>query len=136
MVRPSALAVLRLITSLKRGGCSTGRSAGFSPFRTLSAQTAAFIPIGGWRRPRPECQFLTRQQEQWPRDRRPMAFSSDAGPMATSTRAQLSDVSGISFDLGQRFRGSSAECLLILTFSSANRAPTIVAISSAACDGE
>jgi hypothetical protein len=38
-----------------------------------------------------------------------MAFSSDAGPMATSTRAQLSDVSGISFDLGQRFRGSSAE---------------------------
>ena len=45
----------------------------------------------------------------WPRDRGPMAFSSDAGPMATSTRAQPSDVSGISFDLGQRFRGSSAE---------------------------
>src|SRR4029077_11269696 len=31
MVRPSALAVLRLITSSNFVGCMTGRSAGFSP---------------------------------------------------------------------------------------------------------
>jgi len=33
MVRPSALAVLRLMTRSNLVGCSTGRSAGFSPFR-------------------------------------------------------------------------------------------------------
>jgi hypothetical protein len=33
-VRPSALAVLRLITNSNLVGCKTGRSAGFSPFRT------------------------------------------------------------------------------------------------------
>jgi hypothetical protein len=32
--RPSALAVLRLIASTKWVGCTTGRSAGFSPLRT------------------------------------------------------------------------------------------------------
>src|SRR4051812_46789567 len=32
----SALAVLRLITSLKRSACSTGRSAGLAPFNILS----------------------------------------------------------------------------------------------------
>src|SRR5262245_11333880 len=31
--RPSALAVARLITSSKRVGCTTGRSAGFAPLR-------------------------------------------------------------------------------------------------------
>jgi hypothetical protein len=31
IVRPRALAVLRLITSSKFVGCSTGRSAGFAP---------------------------------------------------------------------------------------------------------
>jgi hypothetical protein len=36
-VRPSALAVLRLTTSLKVVGCWTGRSAGFSPFRIFPA---------------------------------------------------------------------------------------------------
>src|SRR5262249_1532506 len=35
-VRPSVLAVLRLMTKEKRVGCSTGMSAGFAPFRTLS----------------------------------------------------------------------------------------------------
>ena len=35
-VRPSALAVLRLITREKRVGCSTGISPGFTPFRILS----------------------------------------------------------------------------------------------------
>ncbi len=35
-VRPSALAVLRLITSLNLVGCSTGKSAGLAPFRILS----------------------------------------------------------------------------------------------------
>src|SRR6516162_8665447 len=36
-VRPSALAVLRLVTSLNTVGCWTGRSAGFAPFRSLAA---------------------------------------------------------------------------------------------------
>ena len=34
--RSSALAVLRLMSSSNRAGCSTGRSAGFAPFRILS----------------------------------------------------------------------------------------------------
>src|SRR5262245_28580542 len=33
-VRPSAFAVLRLMTSSNLVGCRTGRSAGFSPLRT------------------------------------------------------------------------------------------------------
>ncbi len=37
MVRPSALAVLRLITNSNVVGCSTGRSAGLTPRRILSA---------------------------------------------------------------------------------------------------
>src|SRR5262249_41940507 len=36
IVRPSALAVLRLITSSNFVGCSTGRSAGLAPLRILS----------------------------------------------------------------------------------------------------
>src|SRR5262245_58450037 len=36
IVRPSALAVLRLITSANFVGCSTGRSAGLAPLRILS----------------------------------------------------------------------------------------------------
>jgi hypothetical protein len=36
IVRPSALAVFRLMMSSNLVGCSTGRSAGFAPFRTLS----------------------------------------------------------------------------------------------------
>jgi hypothetical protein len=36
MVRPSAWAVLRLMTSSKMMGCSTGRSAGMVPFKILS----------------------------------------------------------------------------------------------------
>ena len=39
-VRPSALAVLRLITSSNLVGCSTGSSAGLAPFRILSTNTA------------------------------------------------------------------------------------------------
>src|SRR5215472_12027502 len=35
MVRPSALAVLRLMTSSNLVGCSTGRSAGLEPLRDL-----------------------------------------------------------------------------------------------------
>ena len=35
MVRPSALAVLRLITSSNLVGCSTGKSAGVAPRRIL-----------------------------------------------------------------------------------------------------
>ena len=37
MVNPRALAALRLITCLRRLGCSTGRSAGFAPRNILSA---------------------------------------------------------------------------------------------------
>ncbi len=36
IVRPMALAVLRLMTSSNVVGCSTGRSAGLAPFRILS----------------------------------------------------------------------------------------------------
>jgi len=40
-VRPSALATLTLMTSSNLVGCSTGRSAGFAPFRILSTKVAA-----------------------------------------------------------------------------------------------
>src|SRR5262249_15042798 len=40
-VRPSALAVLRLITNSYFVGCSTGMSAGFVPRKTLSTRSAA-----------------------------------------------------------------------------------------------
>jgi hypothetical protein len=36
ILRPSCLAVLRLMTSSKRVGCSTGKSAGLAPLRILS----------------------------------------------------------------------------------------------------
>src|SRR5262249_53795403 len=39
--RPSALAALRLITKAIRVGCSTGRSAGFTPLKILSTKVAA-----------------------------------------------------------------------------------------------
>jgi hypothetical protein len=38
IVSPSALAVLRLRTSLNFVGCSTGRSAGFAPLSILSTR--------------------------------------------------------------------------------------------------
>src|SRR5437868_13656771 len=41
-VRPSALAVFRLITNSNLVGCSTGRSAGLAPFKILSTYPAAF----------------------------------------------------------------------------------------------
>src|SRR5262245_32216161 len=41
IVRPSALAVLRLIARSNLVDCSTGRSAGFAPFRILSTYVAA-----------------------------------------------------------------------------------------------
>ena len=41
IVRPSACAVFRLITSSNLVGCSTGSSAGFVPLRILSTKTAA-----------------------------------------------------------------------------------------------
>src|SRR5262249_47566376 len=40
-VRPSALAVLRLIMKSNLVGCSTGRSAGLAPLRILSTNEAA-----------------------------------------------------------------------------------------------
>src|SRR5262249_11356253 len=40
IVNPSALATLTLTTSSKVVGCSTGRSAGFAPFRILSTKLA------------------------------------------------------------------------------------------------
>src|SRR5262249_6282796 len=40
IVRPRALAVLRLMTSSNFVGCSTGRSAGLAPFRILSTYVA------------------------------------------------------------------------------------------------
>src|SRR5262249_38823304 len=41
IVRPSALVVLRLITSSNFVGCSMGRSPGLAPFRILSTKYAA-----------------------------------------------------------------------------------------------
>src|SRR4029450_12948338 len=41
IVSPSALAVLRLMTSANLVGCSTGRSAGLAPLRILSTKVAA-----------------------------------------------------------------------------------------------
>jgi hypothetical protein len=41
IVIPSAWAVRRLMTSSKRVGCSTGKSAGLAPFRILSTYVAA-----------------------------------------------------------------------------------------------
>src|SRR6266516_1128192 len=38
--RPSVLAVLRLITNSNFVGCTTGRSAGFAPFKILSTEEA------------------------------------------------------------------------------------------------
>ena len=47
MVRPSALAVLRLITSSNLVGCCTGRSAGFAPFSILSTYCDSVpVPVG------------------------------------------------------------------------------------------
>ena len=50
IVKPSALAVLRLITSSNLVGCSTGRSAGLVPFRILSTNNGCtpvgFSPVG------------------------------------------------------------------------------------------
>src|SRR5262249_17382470 len=40
IVRPSALAVLRLMTSSNVVGCSTGRSSGLAPLRILSTYVA------------------------------------------------------------------------------------------------
>src|SRR5262245_62554804 len=40
-VNPICFAVFRLITSSNFVGCSTGRSAGFAPFRILSTYVAA-----------------------------------------------------------------------------------------------
>src|SRR6266446_5212460 len=47
IVRPSTLAVLRLITSSNFVGCSMGRSAGFAPLKILSTYTAACRYISG-----------------------------------------------------------------------------------------
>src|SRR5262249_36641863 len=41
MLRPSALAVVRLITRSNLVGCSTGISLGFAPRRILSTKSAA-----------------------------------------------------------------------------------------------
>src|SRR5262245_57116866 len=41
MVRPSAFAVVRLMTRSYLVGCSTGMSAGFAPRRILSTKSAA-----------------------------------------------------------------------------------------------
>src|SRR6185312_15972299 len=40
MMRPICLAGFKLITSSNFVGCSTGRSAGFAPFKILSTRTA------------------------------------------------------------------------------------------------
>src|SRR5262249_11094001 len=42
-VKPSALAVLRLMTNSNMVGCSTGRSAGWAPFRILSTQLSSSL---------------------------------------------------------------------------------------------
>ena len=51
IVRPSALAVLRLITSSNRDGCSTGRSPGLAPFKIRSTYRGGDLRVLGWRWP-------------------------------------------------------------------------------------
>src|SRR5262245_46384709 len=51
IVIPSALAVLRLITSSNFIGCSTGKSAGLAPLRILSTYVAARRNRSGWLAP-------------------------------------------------------------------------------------
>src|SRR5262249_47427876 len=46
-VRPSALAVVRFTTKSNLVGCSTGRSAGFAPRRTLFTTSAARLHMFG-----------------------------------------------------------------------------------------
>jgi hypothetical protein len=50
-VRPKAWAVVRVLTSSKVMGCSTGRSAGWAPFRILATETAARRFMSAPRRP-------------------------------------------------------------------------------------
>ena len=45
IVSRSALAVLRLMTSSNFVGCSTGRSAGFAPFKILLTKTATRFQV-------------------------------------------------------------------------------------------
>ena len=47
MVSPSALAVIRLMTRSNLVGCSTGKSAGFAPRKTLSTYSAPRRNIAG-----------------------------------------------------------------------------------------
>src|SRR5262249_10402014 len=47
IARPRALAILRLIKSRNLVGCSTGRRAGFAPFRILSTKVAQRRKISG-----------------------------------------------------------------------------------------
>jgi hypothetical protein len=50
-VSPSALAVLRLITSLTFVGCSTGSSAGLAPLKILSTYAATRQNRSRWLAP-------------------------------------------------------------------------------------
>src|SRR5262249_8321938 len=66
IVRPRALAVLRLITSSNLVGCSTGRSAGFAPLRILSTNTAtrrSVSSVYSWEALRPPCSAQDRAVE-------------------------------------------------------------------------
>src|SRR5262249_3143128 len=47
IVRPRAVAVLRLMTSSNRVGCSTGRSPGLAPCRILCTEVAARRQFSG-----------------------------------------------------------------------------------------
>jgi hypothetical protein len=47
MVRPSAWAVFRLITSSNVVGCSMGRSAGLAPLGILDGQTSSELTLLG-----------------------------------------------------------------------------------------
>src|SRR6516162_6946379 len=62
IVRPSALAVLRLMTSSKLVGCSTGMSAGLFPCKTFCTNSAV-------------CRY--RAVDWWPYDIRPPASANE-----------------------------------------------------------
>src|SRR5215831_13476724 len=57
-VKPSALAVLRLMTNSNMVGCSTGRSAGWAPFRILSTQLSSSLGLRSFM-----LQFFRQQSE-------------------------------------------------------------------------
>jgi hypothetical protein len=113
-VRPSAFAVLRLITSSNFVGCSMGRSAGLAPLRILSTSPKA--------RPRTDCSGTT--------DAEPTRQEDSRAPRAALHR-QESRVPGraASFNFpaaSSHFRREAFRAICIISRSAASGSPSTV----------